>query len=170
MLRISAGVSFCILTLEEQHAELYTTLKAERLVSTLKKPSDQPIGVQILPRSVSELGSGIKPRFVALNQTGNSLHSLIADGAFRATNLGHDSWKALIGPDGSLQLNCNREGSNAVCSENVTPSKARIGIVPNKQNFCYSCDSRIGIRMEGYPDDSLTCGNGPRNYADTGDN
>ena len=135
-----------------------------------KKPSDQPIGVQILPRSVSELGSGIKPWFVALNQTGNSVHSLIADGAFRATNLGRDFWKALIGPDGSLQLNCNREGFNAVCRENVTPSKARIGIVANNQNFCYSCDSRIGFRMEGYPDDSLTCGNGPRNYGDTGDN
>lgn len=104
------------------------------------------------------------------NQTANSLLSLIADGAFRATNLGRDFWKALIGPDGSLQLNCNREGPNAVCSENVTPSKARIGIVANNQNFCYSCDSRIGFRMEGYPDDSLTCGNGPRNYRDTGDN
>lgn len=73
------------------------------------------------------------------NQTANSLLSLIADGAFRATNLGRDFWKALIGPDGSLQLNCNREGPNAVCSENVTPSKARIGIVANNQNFCYSC-------------------------------
>lgn len=133
---------------------------------TLKKPSYQAIGVQILPRSVSELRSGIKQG----NQTANSLLSLIADGAFRATNLGRDFWKALIGPDGSLQLNCNREGPNAVCSENVTPSKARIGIVANNQNFCYSCDSRIGFRMEGYPDDSLTCGNGPRNYRATGDN
>lgn len=82
-------------------------------------------------------------RFVSLKRTADSLHSLIADEAFRATSLGRESWKTLIGPLGSLQQNCNREGFNAVCSEHCNPSKARIGIVANNQDSCYSCDSRI---------------------------
>lgn len=108
-------------------------------------------------------------RFVSLKRTADSLHSLIADEAFRATSLGRESWKTLIGPQGSLQQNCNREGFNAVCSEHCNPSKARIGIVANNQDSCHSCDSRIGFGMRGYPDDSLTCGVATRNFADNGD-
>ena len=40
--------------------DLHITLKAEWLVLTLKRPSYQPIGAQILPRSVSEWGSAIR--------------------------------------------------------------------------------------------------------------
>ena len=42
-------------------------------------------------------------RFVSLNQTADSRHSLIADEAFRTTSLDRESWKTLIGPQGSLQ-------------------------------------------------------------------
>ena len=36
-------------------------------------------------------------RFTVLNKEGDSLHSLVADGEFRATSLGHETWKSLIG-------------------------------------------------------------------------
>ena len=111
---------------------------------------------------------GNQIRFVLQNQTATSLHSLISDGAFRATSLGRHSWKALIGPQGSLQRNCNREGFNAVCSGKSNPSKTRIGILGNNQNDCGSCDSRIGFGMEGEPDGSIRCGIAARNKADNG--
>ncbi|XP_073229551.1 uncharacterized skeletal organic matrix protein 5-like [Porites lutea] len=111
---------------------------------------------------------GNQIRFVLQNQTATSLHSLISDGAFRATSLGRHSWKALIGPQGSLQRNCNREGFNAVCSGKSNPSKTRIGILGNNQNDCGSCESRIGFGMEGAPDGSIRCGIAARNKADNG--
>ena len=112
---------------------------------------------------------GSQTRFVPLNQTATSLHAVISDGAFRASNLGRERWKMLIGPQGSLQQNCNREGFNAVCSGTSNPSKARIGILGNNQNNCVSCDSRIGFGMDGEPDGSIRCGVAARNYADNGE-
>ena len=91
--------------------------------------------------------------FIAINKTADSLYSLIADGQFRATSLGRNTWKALLGSQGSLQLNCNKEGFNAVES-----NKARIGILGNNENDCKTCDSRIGFGTAGYPDDTNTCG------------
>ncbi|PFX25319.1 hypothetical protein AWC38_SpisGene10090 [Stylophora pistillata] len=101
---------------------------------------------------------GQQLRFIAVNKQADSLYSLIADGQYRATSLGRDKWKELIGSQGSLQYNCNKEGFNAVCSWSLN-SKARIGIVSNNQNECSSCDSRIGFGTAGNPDDSNTCGN-----------
>ncbi|RMX51036.1 hypothetical protein pdam_00024559, partial [Pocillopora damicornis] len=62
------------------------------------------------------LGMKIKGqlRFIVINKQANSLHSLIADATYRATSLGRNEWKKLIGAQGSLQLNCNKEGFNAV--------------------------------------------------------
>ena len=104
-------------------------------------------------------------RFITIN-TGetSSLYSLIADGNYRATSLGRDTWKTLIGSEASLQSNCNKEGFNVFCSGNSL-SKARIGIVSNEQNDCHSCDSRIGLGTGGYPDDSNTCGNEAANWS-----
>ena len=96
-----------------------------------------------------------------------SLHSLIADGQYRATSLGRDKWKELIGFQGSLQANCNKEGFNVVCSWRRY-SKARIGIVSENKNECGSCDSRIGFGTKGQPDDSNTCGNEAVNNPDNG--
>ncbi|CAH3107174.1 unnamed protein product [Pocillopora meandrina] len=86
-------------------------------------------------------------RFIVINKQANSLHSLIADGTYRATSLGRNEWKKLIGAQGSLQLNCSKEGFNAVCSSS-RHSKARIGYVANDNNHCDSCDSRIGFGTE----------------------
>ena len=97
-------------------------------------------------------------RFIVIHKQADSLYSLIADGQYRATSLGRDKWKELVGSQGSLQYSCNKEGFNAVCSW-IENSKTRIGIVSNNQNECSSCDSRIGFGTGGNPDNSNTCGN-----------
>ena len=107
-------------------------------------------------------------RFIVINKQANSLSSLIADGTYRATSLGRNEWKKLIGAQGSLQLNCNKEGFNAVGTASHH-SKARIGYIANEQNHCGSCDSRIGFGTGGYPDNSTTCGNVAAARPDNGD-
>ena len=97
-------------------------------------------------------------RFIVITKQASSLHSLIADGMWRTSSLGRNEWKKLIGAQGSLQLNCSKEGFNAVCSSSYH-SKARIGYVANDNNQCSSCDSRIGFGTGGYPDNFNTCGN-----------
>ncbi|XP_058940868.2 uncharacterized protein [Pocillopora verrucosa] len=121
--------------------------------------------------SLSKICLGMKIsgqlRFIVINKQANSLHSLIADGILRASSLGRNEWKKLIGARGSLQLNCNKEGFNAVCSSSYH-SKARIGYVANDNNHCDSCDSRIGFGTGGYPYNSTTCGNVAAHSADNG--
>ena len=101
---------------------------------------------------------GHQLRFILINRRANSLFSLIADGKYRATSLGRNTWKWLIGSQASLQSYCNKEGFNAV-GDNPCLSKARIGITANQENDCGSCDSRIGFGTGGLHDDSNTCGN-----------
>ena len=108
---------------------------------------------------------GQQINFIAINKHASSLHSLIADGNYRFTSLGRDTWKSLIGSQGSLQTNCNKEGFNTACNS----CKARIGILGNNENDCYGCDSRIGFGAKGHPDDSNTCGNEASWYPDNGD-
>ena len=107
-------------------------------------------------------------RFIVIHKQADSLYSLIADGQYRATSLGRDEWKELIGSRGSLQVNCNKEGFNAVCTREGH-SKARIGIVSNNENDFVTRDSRIGLGTGGYHDDSNTCGNEAVVYSDNGD-
>ena len=104
--------------------------------------------------------------FVVINRNASSLYSLIADGQFRATSLGRATWKFLIGPDASLQAQCNKKGFNSQCSG---LSKTRIGIICNEQNNCNSCDSRIGFGTGGDPDDTNSCGNEATWSPDNGD-
>ena len=106
-------------------------------------------------------------RFIVINKQANSLYSLIADGTYRATSLGRNEWKKLIGAQGSLQLNCNKEGFNAVATVSGH-SKARVGYIANDANHCHNCDSRIGFGTGGYPDNSTTCGNVAAHSADNG--
>ena len=103
-----------------------------------------------------------------MNKQANSLYSLIADGIWRASSLSRNEWKKLIGAQGSLQLNCNKEGFNAVGTVSVH-SKARIGYIANEQYHCDSCDSRIGFGTGGLPDNSNTCGNAAPQSSDNGD-
>ena len=105
-----------------------------------------------------KIGQQIK--FIVINKQANSLYSLIADGQYRSTSLGRDTWKSLIGSEASLQKNCNEEGFNAVGDNlNSGLSKARIGIISNNQDNCATCDSRIGFGTGGHPDKSNSCGN-----------
>lgn len=101
---------------------------------------------------------GQQINFIFINQQADSLYSLIADGQYRDTSLGRDTWKSLIGINASLQLNCNKEGFNVV-STNIRLAKARIGIIGNNEDNCESCDSRIGFGAGGKHDDSNSCGN-----------
>ena len=110
---------------------------------------------------------GQQINFIVINKQANSLYSLIADGQYRATSLGRDTWKTLIGSQASLQTNCNKEGFNAVVTK--TFSKARIGILGNQQNSCSTCNSRIGFGTGGYYDDFNTCGNEATHSPDNGD-
>ncbi len=101
---------------------------------------------------------GEQLNFIVINKRANSLYSLIADGQYRATSLGRNTWKTLIGSQASLQRSCNKEGFNAVGAD-IPHSKARIRILGNQENDCNSCDSRIGFGTGGKHDDSNTCGN-----------
>ncbi|KAL9953832.1 hypothetical protein ACROYT_G041302 [Oculina patagonica] len=113
----------------------------------------------------SKIGQQIN--FIVINKQASSLYSLIADGQYRATSLGRNTWKTLIGPEASLQLYCNKEGFNAACPS--SGSMTRIGIKGNNENDCVGCDSRIGFGTGGYPDNSTTCGNTARHWGDNGD-
>ena len=95
---------------------------------------------------------------VVINHQSRSLYSLIADGKYRATSLGRNTWKKLIGSRASLQTNCNKEGFNRICIDS-NYSKARIGIIGNNEDDCSNCDSRISFGTGGHHDDSNTCGN-----------
>ena len=112
--------------------------------------------------------NGSKTSFLVIRQSANSLYALIADGTYRAVSLGRNKWKSLIGPQASLQANCNKEGFNVVSGDS-RGSEARIGIIANNENDCLTCDSRIGYGTGGYPDDSNTCGNEARVSPDNGD-
>ena len=103
------------------------------------------------------LGMKVDQQFksVVINYQARSLYSLIADDEYRATSLGRDTWKKLIGSQASLQANCNKEGFN-VLSDSSNPCDC-------------SCDSRIGFGTGGDYDDSNTCGNEATYYADNGD-
>ena len=111
---------------------------------------------------------GRQMNFITINRKADSLHSLIADGEYRATTLGRDEWKSLIGTEGSLQHRCNKEGFNPSCTGRH--AKARIGIVGNNENNCGSCDSFVGFGGGGHPHySSITCGNSAIVAADNGD-
>ena len=121
--------------------------------------------------SFSKLCLGMKIgqqlQFIVINKQAHSLYSLIADEHYHSTSLGRGTWKKLIGSQASLQRNCNREGFNVICKQKEH-SKARIGIVTNNENDCYSCDSRIGFGTGGMHDYSNTCGNEAMHYTDNG--
>ena len=111
---------------------------------------------------------GQQINFILVSKPANSLYSLIADGQYRATSLGKDTWKTLIGSEVSLQIYCNKEGFNSIGNDPLH-SKARIGVIGNNENDCNSCDSRIGFGTGGYYDDTNTCGNEATFFPDNDD-
>ena len=62
---------------------------------------------------------GQQINFIVINKKANSLYSLIADGQYRNTSLGRNTWKTLIGSQGSLQSNYDKEGFNAASSDEL---------------------------------------------------
>ena len=67
-----------------------------------------------------------------------------------------------FGPQGSLQIGCNKEGFNTKSYAKYFGkdlAKARIGIIGNEIDDCGKCDSRIGFATGGEHDDSNACGN-----------
>ncbi|XP_022805575.1 uncharacterized skeletal organic matrix protein 5-like [Stylophora pistillata] len=103
--------------------------------------------------------------FTAIHIKADSLYSLIADGNYRATSLGRDTWKTLIGPQASLQFCCDIEGFNS----DGNGAKTRIGIVCNECcNGCGKYNSRIGFGGARATNDSNTCGNSAHWYPDNG--
>ena len=111
---------------------------------------------------------GHRTYFTVISKGASSLFSLIADGKYRSTSLGRETWKSLIGPEGSLQRHCGKEGFNAKCKRPGFP-KARIGILGNNENDCWSCDSRIGFGIKGNEREPNTCGNKANFSPDNGD-
>ena len=107
-------------------------------------------------------------KFIVINKQANSLYSLIADGQYRRTSLGRDTWNLLIGSEASLQKNCNKEGFNAV-GDNPGHSKARIGIIGNNEKDCKTCNSRIGFGTGGNPNKTNSCGNEAKWSPDNGE-
>ncbi|XP_074612356.1 putative skeletal organic matrix protein 5 [Acropora palmata] len=112
------------------------------------------------------MSNGNTTRFLVIRRNASSLYALIADGTYRALSLGRNKWKSLIGPQASLQRNCNKQGFNLLSQSSL--SKARIGIIANQENNCSTCDSRIGFGTGGLPDDSNTCGNEATHSPDNG--
>ena len=108
---------------------------------------------------------GHQKHFIVINRQANSLYSLIPDGKYRATSLGRNTWKWLIGSQASLQRNCNKEGFNAAVDSRH--SKARIGFIANQENDCNTCNSRIGFGTGGNNDPN-TCGNRATATSDNG--
>nr|XP_058965733.1 uncharacterized protein LOC131792381 [Pocillopora verrucosa] len=100
-------------------------------------------------------------RFIVINKKADSLYSLIADGQYRPTSLGRDTWRSLIGPKASTQIYCNREGFNLYPLTDYWEfgaAKARIGFLTNNANNCDDVDTRIGFGTGGPHDDNNTCG------------
>ena len=101
---------------------------------------------------------GQQVNFITINKQASSLFALIADGQYRSTSLGRNTWKTLVGSQASLRKHRNKEGFNVVCASSGHP-RARIGIVGHQYTSPRNCDSRIGFGAGGLPDDSNTCGN-----------
>ena len=89
-----------------------------------------------------------------INMQADSLYSLNADGRYRATLSGRNTWKSLTFPQAYLQPYCNKEGFNIPPENDYwkdKASKVRIGIVANNNDNCRDVDSRIGfVALEGH--------------------
>lgn len=109
--------------------------------------------------------------WISINYSAPSLYSLLANKTYQPTNLTRRKWKSLL-QDSSLQLNCNKEGFNAQCSNGKgNPTSIRIGIASNDQDNCGTCDSRIGFGSagkRGLQHDDNSCGNEAAKTADNG--
>ena len=89
---------------------------------------------------------GDTTNWIKLSYTADSLHSVMADGVYKPTSIGRNTWKSLLS-DSSLQTECYKEGFNSHASvPNIpNPGVVRIGIIADNKNSCLSCNSRLGV-------------------------
>ena len=87
-------------------------------------------------------------KFLVISKKADSLHSLIADGNYRATSLGRDKWVGLMRGFHGLQPNCKKEGFNPSCTSRSHPRRVRIGILGNNEGDCRTCDSLLGFGLD----------------------
>ena len=100
-------------------------------------------------------------RFIVIHKRADSLYSLIADGQYRNTSLGRDTWRSLTGPKAPSQIYCNREGFDLyplTAYWEFKTAKAKIGFITNNANNCNDVDTRIGFGTGGPHDDKNACG------------
>jgi len=87
-------------------------------------------------------------RFVVIPKKADSLYWLIADGNYRATSLGRDTWIGLMSGFQRLQSNCRKEGFNPSCTSSSHHRRVRIGILGNNEADCHTCDSLLGFGLD----------------------
>lgn len=106
-------------------------------------------------------------RHLVVPLAGAKLRDLFMAGQTRASTLGRDAWKGLVGPAASLQLNCNLEGTNIFHDQ----TRVRLGIISNEQADCLTPDSRIGVGSGGVvcTTPTLSAGNSSCYGGDNGD-
>ncbi|MDQ3334585.1 MAG: hypothetical protein M4D80_05460 [Myxococcota bacterium] len=109
-------------------------------------------------------------RHLVMPLAANNMSELFAGGVYRATTLGRDTWKGLVGAGASLQPNCNVEGANVYDAQ----TRVRLGIIGNEQADCLTPDSRIGVGGGSLPvcsgvPDVQTAGNSSCYGGDNGD-
>ena len=82
---------------------------------------------------------GDTTNWIKLNYTAESLHSVIADGVYKPTSVGRNTWKSLV-DDSSLQTGCQIEGFNSHAGVTVAPRMVvvRIGIIAEDEKNCKS--------------------------------
>lgn len=82
---------------------------------------------------------------VIIRKEAPSLHSLIADDSFIATDVKKANWKGLI-HGSELQKYCNKEGFNIQEGKSTRRALVRLGFVANNGgDQCETCNSFIGF-------------------------
>ena len=77
------------------------------------------------------------------------MYSLIADGQYRRTSLGRDTWKSLIGSEASLQSKCNKEGFNAVSAISKYSKPGSVSLVTTP-TLAIPVTLELGLVLEDY--------------------
>jgi hypothetical protein len=85
-------------------------------------------------------------KWIEVHYEAISLYDVIANGNFKPTTAGKNTWISLI-DDSSMQQNCNSEGFNFnnVYTVGTGYMKVRIGFVANNEYDCNTPDSCIGF-------------------------
>ena len=94
-----------------------------------------------------KIGQQIK--FLVIKKQVNSLFTLIADGKYRGTSLGHNTWKTLIGSQASLQTGCNKEGFNSIGGKKNPIQKQELVLLETTKRIVQVVTPQSGLVLEG---------------------